>query len=889
MAGAFRPERRRGLSSFIYYKRWGVILGVALLGVAPAYSRIVAPVITQQPVSRTNNAGTTATFAVSATGTTPKYRWVKNGTFPLRDGGKISGSATPVLTLSNVLGADRGTYAAFLSNLAGLVASSNATLKVIDPVITSQPASRTNSPGTPAAFAVGAAGTPPKYQWRKNLSVIPGATAQTYSIASVAGADAGGYSVVITNAFGTVTSAPPAQLTVAALVTSDAITSSANPSGFKDRVSFTVSLPAAATGTVGFSANGGLFDTETLSQGQATSVGITSLPRGTIPITVAYAGDLIYSGVTNTLVQTVTNHPPVAAPMTVYQTAGVPLLLSLAEVATNWSDADGDGVTLGAFNPVTTNGVSLLTNTAPFVDPTFAVTNNPASSLATNEVWIATNPATANLGTLSAPYDGSTQVKFDALWARIPPYTTIHILPGTYQTRGGSAWLIQSGQRLLGSGMDVTVLQLLGGDSTYFVLQSIDTSANIEVADLTLDANGSLGAAFSHSGIILGGTHHAIRRVKVINCVAGGTIAEVWGIVIESYSLLGPSEGNIIEGCEVSHHQGPIYTNGYATDLYAIVLNGGTSSPITGMIRNNRVIAVPGKAVGGIGLGRAHDCLVISNYVEGNGSGTHIEGPDSITNTIFAYNIYKGITQVIDMSNDHPVNIAYLYNNIELSNNLYNFVIAFGFPPSGSYTNIVIYGNEIKCASSFASWANMLVYGCNLSGLLVANNKIDSRLTNFLSNCSDVTMFGNTDLSGNEATGLNLSASAPSLATTFGLADFGVWIFSPNGNGTTDQLRYPISDGQGGTGIGLINIIMDPPPLFGDSALAVSGGTARLLSHGLAGYSYITERTTNLASPLWVAIATNTAANNGTISVVDQFSDLGGPPAAAFYRLKWTP
>ena len=88
------------------------------------------------------------------------------------------------------------------------------------------------------------------------------------------------------------------------------------------------------------------------------------LPRGTDVISVQYAGDATYAGSTNTLNQVVTNHPPVALPMTVTRTAGLNLIISLANVATNWSDVDGDTVTLAAVNLISTNGINLTTNSS---------------------------------------------------------------------------------------------------------------------------------------------------------------------------------------------------------------------------------------------------------------------------------------------------------------------------------------------------------------------------------------------------------------------------------------------------------------------------------------------------------------------------------------------
>ena len=75
------------------------------------------------PVSRTNDAGTTATFTVLASGTTPlNYQWHKNGT-NLTDTGNVSGLASNTLTLTNVLGADRADYSVVVTNAAGTATS----------------------------------------------------------------------------------------------------------------------------------------------------------------------------------------------------------------------------------------------------------------------------------------------------------------------------------------------------------------------------------------------------------------------------------------------------------------------------------------------------------------------------------------------------------------------------------------------------------------------------------------------------------------------------------------------------------------------------------------------------------------------------------------------
>src|SRR5262249_54626810 len=62
-----------------------------------------APAIIEQPASRTNATGTTATFAAGVVGSDPRtYQWVKNGTTVLANGGNISGADTATLVFANV-------------------------------------------------------------------------------------------------------------------------------------------------------------------------------------------------------------------------------------------------------------------------------------------------------------------------------------------------------------------------------------------------------------------------------------------------------------------------------------------------------------------------------------------------------------------------------------------------------------------------------------------------------------------------------------------------------------------------------------------------------------------------------------------------------------------
>lgn len=87
------------------------------------------------------------------------------------------------------------------------------------PRITTHPASATVNAGASTQLSIVAAGVPePAYQWRLNGTAIAGATASTLTISAARTADAGDYTVVVTNELGSVTS-NNATLTVNAVTT----------------------------------------------------------------------------------------------------------------------------------------------------------------------------------------------------------------------------------------------------------------------------------------------------------------------------------------------------------------------------------------------------------------------------------------------------------------------------------------------------------------------------------------------------------------------------------------------------------------------------------------------------------------------------------------------
>lgn len=171
------------------------------------------PIITTQPAGQTVLAGSSATFSVVAVGTSPlTYRWRFNGT-------NIAGATGSSYTNSNVQATSVGNYSVVVSNAYGTVTSANAALDLgFAPAITTQPQSVRVIEGNTATFTVIATGTSRlNYQWRQNGTNLYGeqpggqtgglnGPGPSYTRSNAQPAHAGGYSVVIANQFGSITS-----------------------------------------------------------------------------------------------------------------------------------------------------------------------------------------------------------------------------------------------------------------------------------------------------------------------------------------------------------------------------------------------------------------------------------------------------------------------------------------------------------------------------------------------------------------------------------------------------------------------------------------------------------------------------------------------------------
>jgi len=227
---------------------------------APA---VTPPIISASPVAANVVEGQTATFSVTAVGSSPLgYQWQQSmnsgATWSNALGTTTSLSYTTALT---TLANNGILYRVVVSNSAGSVTSDSALLSVSAvqpvPVIGTQPSAATVTAGQTATFTVAANSILPlTYQWQKSVdsgtiwSSAPGtATLSNYTTAPTTLPDDNGvlYRVVVSNSGGSVTS-DSALLTVAGAPTPPVI--GTQPSATTVTVGQTATFTVGTSGTL---------------------------------------------------------------------------------------------------------------------------------------------------------------------------------------------------------------------------------------------------------------------------------------------------------------------------------------------------------------------------------------------------------------------------------------------------------------------------------------------------------------------------------------------------------------------------------------------------------------------------------------------------------------
>jgi hypothetical protein len=143
--------------------------------------------------------GMNVTFQTTVAGANPVgYRWF-NGSSPITD------ATNATLVLSNVTTANTGDYWVEATTGGKTLTSETNHLDVVTspPVLTETPVPAVRFLNGAAGFSAAAIGSQPvTFQWKHGTNDIPGATSATLSVPDLQATDAGDYTVVVSNQYG---------------------------------------------------------------------------------------------------------------------------------------------------------------------------------------------------------------------------------------------------------------------------------------------------------------------------------------------------------------------------------------------------------------------------------------------------------------------------------------------------------------------------------------------------------------------------------------------------------------------------------------------------------------------------------------------------------------
>ncbi len=432
-----------------------------------------APTIITSPASQTVAQGSNLSLQVSATGLLLSFQWLKNGL-------NLSGQTNPSLSFNPVQINDAGNYTVVVSNAGGSVTSQVAVLKVNlppPPTIITGPASQTVVQGSTIDLQVGATGFLLSFQWLKNGLNLNGQTNPSLSFNPVQISDAGNYTVVVSNAGGSVTS----QVAV-----------------------LTVFLPlnGFAYNVIGLDTLGGSYSRANAINNHGQVVGSASLPGDTATHTFLYSGGVIAdignvtnivgtissgAGDINDQGQVVGSYSSIAMPPRAFLYSGGSM-----------SDLGTLGGTVSSANAINQSGQVVGAARLPFNQITHA--------------FCYSNGTMIDLGTL-----GGTQGPF---------YSGAFGVNDLGQIVGVSSVANYSSRAFLYSGGVMTDLGTLGGDSS----QANAINNNGQVVGTSLAWDGSTNAFLYSGGTMtglgtLGGNFSQANAINNHGQVVGTSLA----------------------------------------------------------------------------------------------------------------------------------------------------------------------------------------------------------------------------------------------------------------------------------------------------------------------------------------------------------------------------
>lgn len=381
------------------------------------------------------------------------------------------------------------------------------------------------------------------------------------------------------------------------------------------------------------------------------------------------------------------------------------------------------------------------------------------TDLSNKEVWMGIRDDNKlGTGTKDDPYLGQAihyilngLAMGNSNWA-VSTNVTVRLLPGVYGVRHGknNGANLPDGIRLIGSGMDRTILKLGTADNAqgnFAVLKNTHPVNHVEISDLTVDANwGSPGViALKTSGVDIRANSGKLERVRCVGFGSAGRAGQ--NFTHETFSLLWrvgeTNRGEIvISECEVEGKS----RGGDAGYAACIAVFGQSDIPSKDVpnirIERNRIRNVVNGA--GINLASVGNVLITRNQVMGCTAGVHAD-TGTVSNVTISNNVFQDVGYGVTIGEhccNRFQNIEITGNNIEINDTRVADETSrwrgSGVRIAGGVTNVRVEGNSIRLAQHlrgkkrddlFSVWVWERHRDYPNKDIKIGRNNLDNRLT----------------------------------------------------------------------------------------------------------------------------------------------------------------
>ncbi len=582
-----------------------------------------------------------------------------------------------------------------------------------------------------------------------------------------------------------------------------------------------------------------------------------------------------------------------------------------------------DGATAIGTGTNNASGVAVLTSSALAAGPHSLTAvypgdaNNLGSTSSALSQAVNSTTLTITANNTNKVYDGTAFAGGNGVaYAGFVNGQNATVLSGTLIYTGNSQGAVAAGAYA------ITPAGLANVSGTNYAFNYVSGTLTISQAGLTITAgntNKVYGQArtltgFSTTGLINSDT---VTGVTLTSSGAAGTAT------VGAYSIaVTNAAGSGLTNYSISYVPGTLTVSPLVTGLAGTRPYDGTVNAVGSILTvtnaaNSDVVTLGGTGVLASAYVGTQAITSLGTLALSGGAGTNYTLLGA-TGAVVITNAYPGTNLLVSSANpsgylggvsftnilpaDATGNVVFASTNGPISTNL----VSGGLATSLSVTNLPRGTNVIT--ATYSGDTNYLGSAVSLNQIVTNHPPTATVMTVTCTEGLSV-MIALSDIATNwrDVDGDPVELTAINLTTTNGVALFplnlttnldGSYVLATNAyigyvnptNAGNDQFAYSISDGEGGTNLGYVDIVISTNVITGQATgiIFTGGGPVTVNFAGIIGYSYGVQRSTNLLD--WVTLWTTNAPAGGLFNYTDAFGDLGGnAPSSAYYRLSWVP